>query len=78
MYWTPWVKSVPDNTLPRRWEVTPEPLAHTIRDVLSLAIPDDLAEGGRSRPLLTRRRVVDYCHVAAALCPGMPCLQGRS
>jgi hypothetical protein len=74
----PWVKSVPDNTLLGRWEVTPGPLAHTIRDVLSLAIPDDLAEGGRSRPLLTRRRVVDYCHIAAALCPGMPCLPGRS
>ena len=52
--------------------------AHTIKDVLSLAIPDDLADGGLLRPLLTRRRVVDYCHVAAALCPGMPCLRGRS
>ena len=58
--------------------MTPGPLAHTIRDVLSLAIPDHLADGGRSRPLLTRRRVVDYCHVAAALCPGMFCLQSRS
>ena len=58
--------------------MTPGLLAHTIRDVLSLAIPDHLADGGRSRPLLTRRRVVDYCHVTAALCPGMPCLQGRS
>ena len=53
-------------------------LAHTIRDVLSLAIPDDMLDGGRPRPLLTRRRVVDYCHVTAALCPGMPCLPGRS
>ena len=52
--------------------------AHTIRDVLSLAIPDDMADAGRSRPLLTRRRVVDYCHVTAALCPGMPGPQGRS
>ncbi len=51
------------------------PLAHTIRDVLSLATPDDMLLGGGSRPLLlTRRRVVDYCHVAAALCPGLPCL----
>ena len=58
--------------------MTPGPLAHTIRDVLSLAIPDDLADGGRSRPPLTRRRVVDYCHVAAALCPGVPGLQARS
>jgi hypothetical protein len=58
--------------------VTPGLLAHTIRDVLSVAIPDDLVCGGRSRPLLTRRRVVDYCHVAAALCPGVPCLQGCS
>ena len=58
--------------------MTPGPLAHTIRDVLSLAIPDDMVRDGWSRPLLTRRRVVDYCHVAAALCPGMPCLQGCS
>ena len=58
--------------------MTPGPLAHTIGDVLSLAIPDDMLRGGWSRPLLTRRRVVDYCHVAAALCPGMPCLPGRS
>jgi hypothetical protein len=54
------------------------PLAHTIRGVLSLATPDDMPLGGWSRPLLTRRRVVDYCHVAAALCPGMACLPGRS
>ena len=58
--------------------MTPGPLAHTIRDVLSLATPDDMLLGGWSRPLLTRRRVVDYCHVAAALCPGVPCLPGRS
>jgi hypothetical protein len=58
--------------------VTPGPLAHTIKDVISLATPDDMPLGGWSRPLLTRRRVVDYCHVAAALCPGMPCPQGRS
>ncbi len=58
--------------------MTPGPLAHTIGDVLSLATPDDMLLGGWSRPLLTRRRVVDYCHVAAALCPGMPCLPGRS
>jgi hypothetical protein len=58
--------------------VTPGPLAHTIKDVLSLATPDDMLLGGWSRPLLTRRRVVDYCHVAGALCPGMPCPQGRS
>jgi hypothetical protein len=58
--------------------VTPGLLAHTIGDVLSLAIPADLADGGRWRPLLTRRRVVDYCHVTAALCPGMPGLQGGS
>jgi hypothetical protein len=51
--------------------VTLGPLAHTIRDVLSLATPDDMLLGGGSRPLLTRRRVVDYCHVAAALCPGL-------
>jgi hypothetical protein len=60
------------NILPKWWGVTPGLLAHTIGDVLSLAIPDDLADGGRWRPLLTRRRVVDYCHVTAALCPGMP------
>ncbi len=53
-------------------------MAHTIRDVISLATPDDMLLGGRSRLLLTRRRVVDYCHVAAALCPGLPGLQGRS
>ena len=53
-------------------------LAHTIEDVLSLAIPDDMADRGRPRPLLTRRRVVDYCHVTAGLCPGTPGLQGRS
>jgi hypothetical protein len=58
--------------------VTPGPLAHTIGDVLSLAILAHPADSGRSRPLLTRRRVVDYCHVTAALCPGMPCLQGRA
>ncbi|HEY7918281.1 MAG TPA: hypothetical protein VIE45_01455 [Streptosporangiaceae bacterium] len=46
--------------------------------MLSLAIPDDLVSDGWSRPLLTRRRVVDYCHVAGALCPGLPCLQGCS
>jgi hypothetical protein len=53
-------------------------LAHTIEDVLALATPDDMLLGGRSRPPLTRRRVVDYCHVAAALCPGPPGPQGRS
>ena len=53
-------------------------LAHTIEDVLSLAIPDDMADRGRSRPLLTRRRVVDYCHVTADLCPGAPGPQTRS
>jgi hypothetical protein len=58
--------------------VTPVRLAHTIEDVLSLAIPDDMADRGRSRPLLTRRRVVDYCHVTAGLCPGAPGLQSRS
>jgi hypothetical protein len=58
--------------------VTLAPLAHTIRDVPSLATPDDMRLGGWSRPLLTRRRVVDYCHVAAALCPGMCYPQGRS
>ena len=58
--------------------MTPGPLAHTIGDVLSLATLDDMLLGGWSRPLLTRRRVVDYCHVAAALCPGMPRLLGRS
>ena len=58
--------------------MTPGPLAHTIGDVLSLANPDDMLLGGWSRPLLTRRRVVDYCHVAAALCPGPPGLPGRS
>jgi hypothetical protein len=57
--------------------VTPGPLAHKMTDVLSLATPDDMLLGGWSRPLLTRRRVVDYCHVAAALCPGMPCPPGR-
>jgi len=69
---------VPDNNLPNEWGVTRGRLAHTIRDVLSLANPDDIADRGRSRPLLTRRRVVDYCHVTADLCPGTPCLQGRS
>jgi hypothetical protein len=69
---------MPDNNLPDWWGVTPGLLAHSIRDVLSLAIPDDMAVGARSRPLLTRRRVVDYCHVTAALCPGAPCLQGPS
>jgi hypothetical protein len=58
--------------------VTLVPLAHTIRGVLSLATPDDMLLGGWSRPLLTRRRVVDYCHVAAALCPGMSRLPGRT
>lgn len=58
--------------------MTPGPLAHTIGDVLSLANPDAMLLGGWSRPLLTRRRVVDYCHVAAALCPGSPGLPGRS
>jgi hypothetical protein len=58
--------------------VTPVRLAHTIEDVLSLAIPDDMADRGRPRPLLTRRRVVDYCHVTADLCPGAPGLQTRS
>jgi hypothetical protein len=52
-----------------RWAVTPDRQAHTIGGVLSQAIPDDWAVGGRLRPLLTRRRVVDYCHVSAALCP---------
>ena len=72
------MKSVRDNILPKEWGVTPGPLAHTIGDVLSLANPDDMLLGGWSRPLLTRRRVVDYCHVAAALCPGTPGLPGRS
>jgi len=59
------------NTLLARWGVTPGAAAHTIGDVLSLAIPFERAAGGWSRPLLTRRRVVDYCHVTAALCPGV-------
>ncbi|HUY51350.1 MAG TPA: hypothetical protein VMV92_37555 [Streptosporangiaceae bacterium] len=58
--------------------MTPGSPAHTIGDVLSLVIPDDRACGGWSRPLLSRRRVVDYCHVAAALCPGMPRQRVRS
>ena len=59
------------NTLPIEWEVTPGPAPHTIRDVLSLAILAERAGDARRRPVLTRRRVVDYCHVAATLCPGM-------
>lgn len=59
------------NILLNKWEVTPGRPAHTIGDVLSQANPDDWAGGGWSRPLLTRRRVVDYCHVATALCPGV-------
>ncbi len=82
----PWTKSgladaldeIQAHILPGRWGVTQGPQAHTIRDVLSLAKPDHLADGGRSRLLLTRRRVVDHCHIAAALCPGMFCLQSRS
>ncbi len=66
------------NTLPPWWEVTAGPRAHTIGDVLSLADPDDWAGGRLSRPLLTRRRVVDYCHIAATLCPGMPRLRVRA
>jgi hypothetical protein len=60
------------------WEVTPGPPAHTIGDVLPQANPDDRAGGGWSRPLLTRRRVVDYCHVATALCPGAERQQVRA
>jgi len=55
-----------------QWEVTRVPPAHTIMGVLSQAVPDEWAGGGGLRPLLTRRRDVDYCHVAAALCPGAP------
>ena len=55
-----------------QWEVTQVPSAHTIMGVLSQAVPDEWAGGGWPRPLLTRRRDVDYCHVAAALCPGAP------
>jgi hypothetical protein len=62
---------VTGNILLNEWEVTPGRPAHTIGDVLPLGNPDDGARGGRSRPLLTRRRVVDYCHVATALCPGV-------
>jgi hypothetical protein len=58
--------------------VTPVRRAHTIEDVLPLAITDDMADRGRPRPLLTRRRVVDYCRVTADLCPGAPGLQTRS
>lgn len=61
------------NTLAPWWEVTHQPPGHTIGDVLFQVVPDERAGGGRSRPLLTRRRVVDYCHVTAALCPGTPC-----
>ena len=50
--------------------MTLTPVPHTIRGVLSLAVPDDRVDGGPARPSLTRRRVVDYCHVATALCPG--------
>jgi hypothetical protein len=63
---------VTGHILPNEWEVTPGLPAHTIGGVLSQANPDDWAGGGWSRPLLTRRRVVDYCHVATALCPGVP------
>jgi hypothetical protein len=59
------------HTLPTRWEVTPRLAPHTIGGVLSLAIPAERAGGGVLRPPLTRRRVVDYCHIAAALCPGV-------
>jgi hypothetical protein len=31
-----------------------------------------MAKQGAMRPLLTRRRAVDYCRVATALCPAMP------
>jgi hypothetical protein len=31
-----------------------------------------MAEQGAMRPPLTRRRAVDYCRVATALCPAMP------
>ena len=31
-----------------------------------------MAEQGAMRPLLTRRRAVDYCRVATALCPAVP------
>lgn len=62
-----------DNTLLIGWEVTGLSPGHTIGGVLSQAVPDDRAGGGWFRPLLTRRRVVNYCHVAAALCPGTPC-----
>jgi hypothetical protein len=61
---------VTGNILLNEWEVTPGLPAHTIGDVLSQANPDDGADSGWSRPLLTRRRVVDFCHVATALCPG--------
>jgi len=71
-------KSGRDNILLKEWGVTPGPRAHTIGDVLSLATPDVMLLGGGPRPLLTRRRVVDYCHVTAALCPGTPRLLGRS
>ena len=51
--------------------MTPGPAPHTIGGVLSLAIPAERTGGGGLRPPLTRRRVVDYCHVAATRCPGV-------
>jgi len=47
-----------------------------VHDIASVQAPG--TEGGRMpeqgalRPLLTRRRAVDYCRVATALCPAMP------
>ena len=52
------------------------PVIRAVHDIASVQVSGTeggrMAEQGAMRPLLTRRRAVDYCRVATALCPAMP------
>ncbi|MGE5132019.1 MAG: putative leader peptide [Gemmatimonadota bacterium] len=65
--------------LPAKWGVTAARPAHSISGVSSPDLPEPAwphlgqpRPGGALRPFLTRRRAVDYCRVATALCLRAP------
>jgi len=61
------------NILPVRSEGLVIRAAHDIATArVSGSKGGGMAEQGAMRPMLTRRRAVDYCRVATAQCPAMP------
>jgi len=61
---------------PRRWEVTPGMGTPSIRSMPIATNPGGRDAAGmpawRVPVVLTRRRTIDYCRVATALCPWRP------